>query len=205
VELGAAYLPIGCNQGSSGLIRLCGTRRGLPAHRMQSGLIRAHQGPSVLIGAHQCSSGLIRKHQGQGQGNGSVFTLGSHSEVFTCPSPSASQLRKRSSTRAEFARSALASCSAIRDAIREAVRKAIRDAIWEAIARRVRPEVQIGANRKAIRDAIWEAISAPSSTEARSRAIGGASTAINGHQRSSVLIRTHQSSDQRSSVLISAH
>jgi hypothetical protein len=91
------------------------------------------------------------------------------------------------------------------DAIREAVRKAIRDAIWEAIARRVRPEVQIGANRKAIRDAIWEAISAPSSTEARSRAIGGASTAINGHQRSSVLIRTHQSSDQRSSVLISAH
>ena len=57
--------------------------------------------------------------------------------------------------------------------------------------------MQIGANRKAIRDAIWEAISAPSSTEARSRAIGGASTAINGHQRSSVLISTHLLSNRR--------
>jgi hypothetical protein len=82
VELGAAYLPIGCNQGSSGLIRLCGTRRGLPAHRMQSGLIRAHQalwnsarltcpsdairahqGSSRPISAHRCSSVLIPAHQ----------------------------------------------------------------------------------------------------------------------------------------------
>ena len=67
VELGAAYLPIGCNQRSSGVIR---------GHQGSSGVIRGHQGPSVLISAHQCSSGLIRAHPGSsgriGQGQGMV-------------------------------------------------------------------------------------------------------------------------------------
>ena len=150
MELGAAHLPIGCNQGSSGLIR-----------------------------SHQVSSGLIRAHQGQGQELvrwlHSVVTLGGytrwlHSEVLTCPSPSASQLRKRSSTRAEFARSAFASCSANREAIR-------------------------GADRWVIREVIREVISAPSSHQCAfascCRAIGGASTAISAHQNSSVLISAH--------------
>ena len=82
VELGAAYLPIGCNQRSSGVIR---------GHQGSSGPISAHQCSSVLIRAHPGSSGLIRTHRPR-TGHGSVFTLGSHSEVLTCQSPSASQL-----------------------------------------------------------------------------------------------------------------
>ena len=93
VELGAAYLPIGCNQRSSGVIR---------GHQGSSGVIRAHQGSSGPISAHQCSSVLIRAHPGSSGrikakdrawfGVHTRFTLGSHSEVLTCPSPSASQL-----------------------------------------------------------------------------------------------------------------
>ena len=167
---------------SSGLIRL---------HQGSSGLIRPHQVSSGLIRSHQVSSGFIRSHQGSSRPRtrtGSVVTLGGytrwlhsvvtlggytrwlHSEVLTCPSPSASQLRKRSSTRAEFARSAFASCSANREAIR-------------------------GADRWVIREVIREVISAPSSHQCAfascCRAIGGASTAISAHQNSSVLISAH--------------